>query len=385
MDDESGYPDPFGGGKADTVWDSLVAATLQSVHNDTAAHFSAITETGISPYYGYKSRYARLSEAGRRAFIEAHKVPGSTPPTPRIISCINWVLHHLGEGYAAAGRGDVWQSINKIVVQNDRDGTVLMQELKKDGWTALYWNPDVKRPSDGDPEHPWTYQQVKKGKPYYGTPVDDMIINYRPTAGSPTPRDLTGLRELRRVPLWAAVANGGYHAFLGIRDQVNESHSTKNPDNIENVEQGPLAALGTTTSVKYNSGVILVPPGLWPPPAETFTAPTWVGDPCRPDDGCSFSRDGTSAECHAFADLTGEVQGFCTLPCEGYCPDEPGKAPTFCVKNPDAPSSGICVSKAKAQNGNCALIPGTMPQLRSRFVGYSGVAHKKVVVCVPAS
>lgn len=361
----------------------LVTSTRGAIGAATESHFAAFAETGIGNYFGYKSAYAKLSAAGKAEYLDERKKPGTTPPTPTVISCVNWVLLHLGEGYEAVGRGDVWQRILKTVDAADRDGTVLMQELKKDGWTSLYWNPDVKHPSDGNAEHPWTYHQVVAGKPYYGTPVDGLIVNYRPSSGSDTAPDLSGLKQLRNVPLWAGVANGGYHVFLGLGDQVNESHSTRNPDDITNVEQGPFMAFGTATSVKYNSGVILVPPGLWTGASAAPDSPSWIGDTCAPAAGCPFAADGQGATCHAFSTADGGAQGFCTISCEGYCPDQPGSADTFCIASPQDTSKGMCV--VQTTSGDCSGLPGTISAERSRFVGRSGASAKVARVCVPPS
>ena len=102
--------------------------------------------------------------------------------------------------------------------------------------------------------------------------------------------------------------------------------------------------------------------------------PPFVGDACMDDAQCAFDD---AASC-----ATNESGGFCTLRCEGYCPDAAGKASTFCASL-DGGATGSCVSKVSDLNENCALVPGTRPQEASRFVGQSGAPASTATVCIP--
>lgn len=102
--------------------------------------------------------------------------------------------------------------------------------------------------------------------------------------------------------------------------------------------------------------------------------PPFVGDACLDDAGCSFASDATCA--------LNPSGGFCTVPCEGYCPDASGKAATFCASL-DGGQTGSCVSKAGALNESCALVPGTVAREASRFVGQSGAPAATATVCLP--
>lgn len=107
----------------------------------------------------------------------------------------------------------------------------------------------------------------------------------------------------------------------------------------------------------------------------------WVGTICETDGDCSFSYQGQSGFC--FLDATGqEEKGFCSLPCEGYCPDLAGRAKTFCTQVRTL-SPGSCVSRAQTENGNCATVPGTSPQQAQRYVGSSGAPTDSALVCLP--
>lgn len=108
----------------------------------------------------------------------------------------------------------------------------------------------------------------------------------------------------------------------------------------------------------------------------------FVGTPCDSDDDCLFDAGGEAGLCHRFQTAQGTAAGFCTLPCEGPCPDLAGHASTFCTSL-DSGFSGSCVSQASAANSQCASLPGTTAQSRSRFVGTTGASVRDALVCVP--
>jgi hypothetical protein len=108
----------------------------------------------------------------------------------------------------------------------------------------------------------------------------------------------------------------------------------------------------------------------------------FVGSPCSGDDeeACTFSANGEPGFCHEFSAAEGFDAGFCSLRCAGFCPDR-GTATTFCVELEEG--AGACVLQAGATNGHCADIPGTHAAEVERFVGSSGVAVTRAVVCMP--
>ena len=107
----------------------------------------------------------------------------------------------------------------------------------------------------------------------------------------------------------------------------------------------------------------------------------WVGTVCDgTDGGCAFTAAGKTGFCHTYA-MTGDLTGgYCSLPCEGSCPDRSGSAPTFCVS--DGASGGQCVVKADARNHYCADLPGTQSTQADRFIGQSGAAPATATVCL---
>ncbi|MEM6954402.1 MAG: polysaccharide deacetylase family protein [Myxococcota bacterium] len=100
--------------------------------------------------------------------------------------------------------------------------------------------------------------------------------------------------------------------------------------------------------------------------------PSFIGDACEVDEECDGS---TRSFCH--------VAGFCTRPCEGPCPDEFLRAPTFCIEDPNVPATGICVSQSDEINNFCDDLPGTVEGNRDRFLGDSEAREAAADVCTP--
>jgi hypothetical protein len=93
------------------------------------------------------------------------------------------------------------------------------------------------------------------------------------------------------------------------------------------------------------------------------------------DEQCKFMENGQTGRCHA--------AGFCTISCEGSCPDLAGKAGTFCIADGANANTGICVSRAANQNAFCASLPGTERRDADRFVGSTSVSVTRANVCAP--
>jgi peptidoglycan/xylan/chitin deacetylase (PgdA/CDA1 family) len=95
--------------------------------------------------------------------------------------------------------------------------------------------------------------------------------------------------------------------------------------------------------------------------------PKFIGDKCTTNTDCNYSG-GTCAPA-----------GFCTEACTSTCPDQSGKAGTFCIANPDDTTHGMCVSKSESVNGNCAGLPMTSSMTEPRFSDPNVTA----LVCAP--
>ena len=166
----------------------------------------------------------------------------------------------MGAAYKAAGKEARWNEIKTKVLRNGAKGTDLAKELKADGWTSVYFNPDALDAGSGRsaPEHEASARQVMRGGKYYGVKVDDMIVDYRPSAGSKTIKDTTGIDELKKVPFFFGVARGGDHTFVGYGDKVSEFHWDADPNSTNAVEVRSLE------SFPWQSGLLMIPPGTWP-------------------------------------------------------------------------------------------------------------------------
>jgi len=103
----------------------------------------------------------------------------------------------------------------------------------------------------------------------------------------------------------------------------------------------------------------------------------WIGSPCTGDAGCTFSAGGKTGYCLTFA-AGGESHGFCSLECEGYCPDRTGAVATFCVAT--AEGKGACMRKDES---GCGAVPGTSSATAERYVGTSGASAATATVCAP--
>lgn len=108
----------------------------------------------------------------------------------------------------------------------------------------------------------------------------------------------------------------------------------------------------------------------------------FVGTGCENDDDCQFDVDGEFGFCLTFESLSEGRSGFCTLTCEGYCPDKAGRAGTFCIESP-AEGLGVCASKSGEENDDCTTVPGTLVAERDRFIGNSGAPVSSANVCAP--
>ncbi len=84
----------------------------------------------------------------------------------------------------------------------------------------------------------------------------------------------------------------------------------------------------------------------------------WIGAECGTADECGFS--GAICEPNAFSG-----KGWCSMPCNGSCPDKAGRAMTMCVKN--AQGDGVCVSRVEKQNQGCRDQDHLVPTSKSRY------------------
>jgi hypothetical protein len=125
-------------------------------------------------------------------------------------------------------------------------------------------------------------------------------------------------------------------------------------DGWDGNETGSTAPWSTTTSsgsfTTTTSAPTTTPTGTTPPTSTTPTGSTgtdpligWIGSPCVTAADCPYDD--------AVCVTDGFTDGMCTLPCDLYCPDEPGFPMTFCATEdellPEAAAlgEGACVSR----------------------------------------
>jgi hypothetical protein len=304
--------------------EALAKAGQSSIARNTRAHIEAHKKTGIGLMYGWKSGYSPVrpgasdenplwTDAQRRAYIKSKLKPafkqslgsdaainewvrnavGVQESRPRsgaiqMTSCIIWVMRNVEAAYNAAGKSQRWKEIRGIL-KNDPSGSdrgiVLAHELQKDGWEAVYFNPDTRNPDDDSVKRSWhtvSAANAKKNGYYYPSwysspekapanekiKIDHFITDYRPSEGSSTPQNLSGIETLKNIPFWVGIANFGEHSFVGFKDNLSESHSPFRPEARENLELGKFQPWGKAWNRQhggdsYMSGLIMIPPGAW--------------------------------------------------------------------------------------------------------------------------
>jgi len=165
------------------------------------------------------------------------------------------------------------KEIAKIIAGKSKKGTEFAKYLQTIGWKGIYWNPDVDNPFDDSNEHPYSYAIAKKTKTYYGIPISDFVINFRPTpvySNNPpwwkvweskkldknkmTQNDVAGLTKLKGVRFGFGAARGGRHTFLYGSGSIYEVHWVGIGILGNLYEKSPFEDYG------WLSGVLMVPP-----------------------------------------------------------------------------------------------------------------------------
>jgi hypothetical protein len=109
---------------------------------------------------------------------------------------------------------------------------------------------------------------------------------------------------------------------------------------------------------------------------------SFVGTNCSGDSTCDFTFDGEEGRCvNWFDDDDSALRGYCSVSCQGSCPGLAGEAPTICADFPSAPAS--CASLPATENGFCADIEGSIPQVVPRFDGDGSSIRAHQAVCAP--
>ncbi|MFH1811090.1 MAG: hypothetical protein ABIJ09_20285 [Pseudomonadota bacterium] len=260
-----------GGASRPSFGQRLAEEGRTSLTERTERHNRLVEERGVGTYFGDHSSYHSLSQTEKAAYLKEHTKPGQTAPTPNQLkqtSCVDWALESVVEAYKKAGKPERGEEIKRIVGREGGYGGVLCRELQKDGWKSMFFAHDAKKPDmEGGSrrDHAAYVNMAKQGKFWVKYPsetmkVDGFIQNYRPSDDSSTPKDMSGIDALKKVPFAIGVAKGGMHCFAMQDGTVNENHWNAGPDDggEHMFQRTPLEDWG------WSTGLIMVPPGTWP-------------------------------------------------------------------------------------------------------------------------
>lgn len=267
-------------------WKSVAELGDKSITENSSAHKTAIDNTGVGVYYGDHSPFHDAILRGDRPALQSQidamsmgnwrmesiepgyviiESPSGQAARLEESSCIGWVMENVKAAYEGAGNGARFAEINAKVKDADLRGTVLCEELQKDGWTAIFYCP---RTADdladaGEREKLGALGMAKAGARVWKSPVpgssgvrcDAVITGYR---GVEPDRNTEALLEkLENVPFFVGVANGGIHTFVGHNGSVCDFHWTAQPNDKDAMTENPIRQW------KWDTGLYMLPPGYW--------------------------------------------------------------------------------------------------------------------------
>lgn len=267
-------------------WKKVAELGDKSITDNSNAHKAAIDKTGIGLYYGDHSPFHDAIVRGDRPALQTEIDAmsmgnwrmGSIEPGSVIIespsgqaarlqesSCIGWVMENVKAAYEGGGYGERFAEINRRVKVADLRGTVLCEELQKDGWTAVFYCPRTAADLAGSNEREklGALNMAKAGARVWKSPIpgsdgvrcDAVITGYRNV--TPDLNTKMMLEKLENVPFFVGVANGGIHTFVGHTGSVCDFHWTAQPDDKDAMTENPVRQW------KWDTGLYMVPPGYW--------------------------------------------------------------------------------------------------------------------------
>ncbi|HEX8873885.1 MAG TPA: hypothetical protein VF780_04600 [Nitrosospira sp.] len=267
-------------------WKKVAELGDKSITGNCAAHRAAIDNTGMGLYYGDHSLFHRDILSGDRSLLQtqidamtagnwrmtsvepgAVTLKNSSGQSARLLesSCIGWVMQNVKTAYEGAGNEERFAAISRRVKEADLRGTVLCEELQKDGWTAVFYSPRTAEDLSeaGDEEKLGALNMAKAGARIWRSPVsgsngvrcDSIITGYRGVV--PDSHTEAQLEKLESVPFFVGVANGGIHTFVGHNGSVCDFHWTAQPDDRNAMTESPVRQW------KWDTGLYMVPPGYW--------------------------------------------------------------------------------------------------------------------------
>lgn len=178
-----------------------------------------------------------------------------------VTDCITYVRLVLEYAFQKVGNAAAVSGVRAHYTK----GTDLARYLTGIGWSAYYWNPDVRNPRNGVSEHPFSYQTTVRSGSYKNVPVKGYIINYNltPTAPSRTKKparvpETTAFDAFKKVKFSFGLANGGMHTFLLSYGMLYEVHWSANGSDPSSklYERSPFYDYSNT----FLSGLAVTPP-----------------------------------------------------------------------------------------------------------------------------
>lgn len=284
-----GGPIPGMGNLPDnSAWKKVAEAGDKAIVDKTKAHHDAIDQIGIGRYYGDHGSFQGSVRSGDkdaikaeieastngkwtlasigRGQVEIKSTDGAGKATLKESSCIGWVMENVKAAYEGAGKSARFAQIEERMRVADMRGTVLCEELQKDGWTAVFYSPrtaqDLK--DSGENEKLGALNMAKAGSRVWravtvegskGVKCDAVITGYRDT--TPDAKTEALLKRLESAPFLVGVANGGTHTFVGHKGSVCDFHWTAGPSDKGAMTESPVRQW------QWDTGLYMVPPGFW--------------------------------------------------------------------------------------------------------------------------
>lgn len=233
-------------------------------------HRDLCEQRGVGTHYGDHSLFATMSASEQQAYLERCVINGAQvrPAELTKSSCVGWAVECVVAAYVAAGKAARGRAIANAVAANNSMGTVLLRELRNDGWKVLFWAHDANFPDEADgsrQEHIGFVRMATGQKKYWvkypseTMKVNGYVLNYRPSSDGDTAMDNDAIRKLERIPFAVGVAKGGMHCFAMHDGVVDEEHWDQDPDSEHHFQSTPLR------DWVWATGALAVPPGTWLP------------------------------------------------------------------------------------------------------------------------
>lgn len=173
-----------------------------------------------------------------------------------ITNCVIYVSNVLIYGHEKIGRMDRNERIEQLG-RKEQNGSKLAKYLVEEiGWTAYYWNADVRNGRNGESEHSFSYQEVLNKKRYLpdstNLPISGLVVDYNKQNKTskrvwiPTPVDIPNpivpvripipipvdvpadntaiLEKVSKVKFAYGIARGATHTFLFSYGEIFEVH-----------------------------------------------------------------------------------------------------------------------------------------------------------------